>query len=1184
MLGPPSIKSEDGGGDPDPSQEWCSLWEGDGSSPPTSEGWWVRTWGSVSISSGVSGGETVAINDDPSNANGGWMQRWMDFEPPFELAVRGRYDPGTLRTGFVYMAYFFTGSHALLVGFYPTYLRIGGPNAFDIPAIQGTWYNITFDVKAPLDVDIYRDGLLEGNVEMEPVDSIIWDQPLNKPVIAAIVTGTSPPSLGMVDYIRTTMCPPTEVGPKTPDRDAPLVLNVTLDDGVRTPSNDLLVSEATSTVWLNATVDDTTTGNSPIWSSNYTVGASNFPGTPMTPADGGFDSPVEDVTTVIDVSGLAEGNYTYCVHGRDYYGNWDSAGSCAVMRIGKQEPPRIYNLTLDDGVRPPSSFLEVPLLPGTNVWLNATIDDGFTGNSTISSANYTVAPQAWPGVSMSPADGNFDSPVENVSASLDVYSLGEGNHTLCVYAIDAAGNANLTGSCVSLNVTHVRGQSQVDPLIPYWWRGQAVVTASTIDGSFPVDSVDLYYNYSSDNVSWSGWTYWETALSSPWTWTFPFPDGDGFYGFYSVARDTSGIEEPPPIAPDAIVGYDTTPPTSSVQPLAPYWRNADSVDLTADAGDSLSGVSNVTFLYRFSGDNASWSTWVQVSVETSPPYGTTFIAPDGDGYYEFRSDACDVAGNAETDAAPEARIALDREGPLTSVLQPSPYWTNATTVGIEAVGADALSGIAQVDLYYRFSSDNASWTSWTLWDSDSAAPWTFTFEGNEGDGYYEFYSIAADLLGNSESSPAAADAVIALDSSPPAGSVIINGGDAWTNSTSVTLTLAYSDILSGVSDVRYSNDGTFDTEAWESPSSTKQWTLAGVDGSKTVWFEMRDKAYNTQTVSDDIGLDTSPPTSSLNPLSNYWFVDVSVPLTAQASDDLSGVETVELFYRWSSDNITFTSWTSVGLSSAPPWSFSFDAPDGDGFYEMMTRAVDAVGNIEPGGFAEIPLAIDTTPPTTEALPVTPYDQDAVPIAIGAQGSDALSGLVTMQLMYRFSEDNLSWTPWQSLGQVSELPYEWNFSAPEGEGYYEFFTQGRDVLGNAEPAPGAADSRMAYFRGGVPPGGGPGDRIQENWKPFMALVFTIVLLVVASVLISRRTMAGVSAARTKGLLVVAVLFSVLELVTGAASMVTPALAIPPGLGMGTLIDVAVLAVGLAILLVMGFKKSFEEADLPPPPEG
>ncbi|MFQ6128717.1 MAG: hypothetical protein ACE5QW_07440 [Thermoplasmata archaeon] len=1089
----PSIEKEDTSEGPIPMQEtWSSLWEGDGVSSPSSEGWWLRPWGFTSIYSDFSDGETVAIVDDPDPVDGAWMQRWVDFEPPFKLAARGRYDPATSRTSRVTMAYFFTGCHKIYANFNPTYLRIGGPDPFDIPAVQGTWYNVTFDVRAPLDVDVYLDGILVGNVEMAPSDRLIFDSPDNKPVIATLISGI-PTSLAMVDYIRTTMQPIGEVGPKTCDREAPLVLNVTLDDGMKTPSNDLLVSEGASTVWLNATIDDRTTGNSPIWSANYTAGASNWPGTPMTAADSAFDSPVENVTVSIDVSGFAEGNYTLCVYGRDYYGNWNTTGSCATMRIGKEEPPRIYGPTLDDGVQPPSSFLEVALMPSTTVWLNATIDDTFTGNSSILSANYTEDPQVWPGAPMSPSDGDLDSPLENVTASLDIMALGEGNHTLCVYAIDVAGNANLTGSCAFLNITYVPPSSWALPLVPYWWNIPPVMLITVINGSYPIDSVELYCNYSSDNASWSGWSICDTVTSPPWTPSSLFPAGDGHYMYYSIARDFYGFEEGPPLVADAMAGYDTEPPTSSVQPLVPYWRNVDTLDLVADADDDLSGVANVTFLYRFSNDNSSWTDWAPVSTDTVPPYDATFVASEGDGYYQFRSDAYDVAGNAENDTQPEAWIAIDTQGPLSSILQPSPYWTNHPDVLLEATGTDELSGIAQITLYYRFSSDNATWTSWAPWGTDDSAPWNFSFVAADEDGYYEFYSLALDNLGNSESSPISADALIALD--------------------------------------------------------------------------------------------TLPPTSSLNPLSDYWFADSSAPLFTQAFDEMSGVDTVELLYRWSEDNITFTSWISAAISSAPPWSFSYNAPDGDGFYELMTIAVDRVGNVEVGNLAEILLAIDTTPPTTEALPVIPYTRTAMPVAIDAQGFDALSGLAAIQLLYRFSEDNLSWSAFQSLGQVSDTPYEWNFSAPDGEGYYEFITQGRDFLGNAESAPETADSSMAYFRGGAPPNGdGAGGVIQENWKPFLALAFTIVLLVVASIMITRRAVVGLSAPKAKKLLAVAILFSVLELMTGAISMVTPALAIPPAFGMGTFIDAVILAVGLAILLIVGFRKGApDQATLPPPPE-
>ena len=48
---------------------------------------------------------------------------------------------------------------------------------------------------------------------------------------------------------------------------------------------------------------------------------------------------------------------------------------------------------------------------------------------------------------------------------------------------------------------------------------------------------------------------------------------------------------------------------------------------------------------------------------------------------------------------------------------------------------------------------------------------------------------------------------VTYDTTPPTGSILINGGAAWTNSTAVTLSLTYSDTLSGVDKVRYSMMG-----------------------------------------------------------------------------------------------------------------------------------------------------------------------------------------------------------------------------------------------------------------------------------------------------------------------------------------------------------------------------------------
>jgi len=314
---------------------WCSLYEGDGVSDPSAEGWDVRPFGGTTITAGFSDGATVAMVNDPTSANGAWMQRFMDFEQPFVISVRGRYDPSSSFSDFVTLLDVFTGNHSMGVSLYPTHMYIGAVPPIDLPAVKGTWYNVTFDARAPLDVDVLVDGVLVGNVEMYPIDLIIWDQPLNKPGLYAIGTGLDQTAAGMVDYIRTTMCPPNEIPPKHPDRIPPEIRNVTFDDGIQQPANVLTVPMGTSKVWLNATIDDSRTKNSTIWSVNYSKMPRTWPGTRMYPVDGKLDWPVEDVTALIDISSFPLGSYDYCVYARDYQGPKNLTGGCGTLIIAE---------------------------------------------------------------------------------------------------------------------------------------------------------------------------------------------------------------------------------------------------------------------------------------------------------------------------------------------------------------------------------------------------------------------------------------------------------------------------------------------------------------------------------------------------------------------------------------------------------------------------------------------------------------------------------------------------------------------------------------------------------------------------------------------------------------------------------------------------------------------------------
>jgi hypothetical protein len=110
----------------------------------------------------------------------------------------------------------------------------------------------------------------------------------------------------------------------------------------------------------------------------------------------------------------------------------------------------------------------------------------------------------------------------------------------------------------------------------------------------------------------------------------------------------------------------------------------------------------------------------------------------------------------------------------------------------------------------------------------------------------------------------------AKDETPPTGSILINDGDSFTNTTSVTLVLVADDPESGIKEVRYSNSiilGRNVWGRWEKFSETRSWTLTSGDGEKTVYCQIRnnDNLIST-TYSDTIILNTQPtPTPEPSP-------------------------------------------------------------------------------------------------------------------------------------------------------------------------------------------------------------------------------------------------------------------------------------------------------------------------------
>jgi hypothetical protein len=272
--------------------------------------------------------------------------------------------------------------------------------------------------------------------------------------------------------------------------------------------------------------------------------------------------------------------------------------------------------------------------------------------------------------------------------------------------------------------------------------------------------------------------------------------------------------------------------------------------------------------------------------------------------------------------------------PPTTVTDYNGTW-RITDFTVTLTATDNESGVSEV--YYRINDgliQNVSTGGQPLITVESA------------NNRIEYWSI--DNAGNIESHHILTG--IKLDRMAPTGSIIINNGDPYTNSTSVTLTLTATDLISGVHQVRYSNDGMWDIGTWESPSVTETWNLTLFDGIKTVYYQIKDNAglvsvtYSTSTILDTdspiIGTPFRTPDGDVQPGQP---VEVSVNVT----DVGSGVKSVRLAYTtnktfpggWFDVPMLFNSGTSLyeggihGQEAASLVKYRITAYDNAGNYK-----------------------------------------------------------------------------------------------------------------------------------------------------------------------------------------------------------------------------------------------------------
>jgi len=336
-----------------------------------------------------------------------------------------------------------------------------------------------------------------------------------------------------------------------------------------------------------------------------------------------------------------------------------------------------------------------------------------------------------------------------------------------------------------------------------WYTSTVTVTLSASDGVSGVATTE----YSFDNTIWMVYAA-PFIVSNQGTNLVYYNSTDVAGNAETVKTQTVKVDSASPLTAIALSGVP------------------GDVTVTLSATDSVSEV----YKTEYSLDNATWIVYTTSFTVTDPAITAVY----------YRS--TDMAGNVE--AVKTKTITGDNTPPITTIslsgVSGDQGWY-ISNVEVSISATDDWSGVAEME----FSFDNNAWTTYTI-------SFSITNEGTT-----VVYYRSTDAIGNIENT---LSQTVKIDKTIPAGSIVINGDASSTTSTSVTLTLTSNDAFSGVFEVRYSNDGVWDTEPWEAPSATKTWTLAAGYGAKVAYYQIMDNAgWTSATYQDSIVLEAIPP-------------------------------------------------------------------------------------------------------------------------------------------------------------------------------------------------------------------------------------------------------------------------------------------------------------------------------------
>jgi hypothetical protein len=311
----------------------------------------------------------------------------------------------------------------------------------------------------------------------------------------------------------------------------------------------------------------------------------------------------------------------------------------------------------------------------------------------------------------------------------------------------------------------------------------------------------------------------------------------------------------------------------------------------------------------------------------------------------------DVWGNENATPYSDT-ILLDTTAPTNGTVTATPgdYQVTLTWTGFTDTG----SGIESYKVVYTTGSAPASCSSGTLIYSGKNT--TYPHTGLTNTTYY--YRVCTIDKAENMSTGATASAKPIPETNPPTGSITINGGDEATKSAAVTLTLTATDDSPGAIRMCISNTAT--CTAWTAFASTKSWTLATGNGTKTVnvWFKDVWDNVTATPYSDTILLDTIAPTNGTL-TATPGNTEVTLDWNG-FTDTGSGIESYKVVYAKGSAPASCSSGTAI--YSGPNTTCPHAGLTNGTTYYYRVCAIDKAENMSTGVTAKAKPIPETNPP------------------------------------------------------------------------------------------------------------------------------------------------------------------------------------------------------------------------------